>query len=135
MTRLTRSLLVSCVLFACALLYAAPARAQGSGVLTGTVTDSATKKPLPDVVVTVTSPVLQGEQTVVTDKTGAYRVPNLPPGTYTLHFVADGFKDFTRGDIILRVAQTLRINVELLPTSVTKSGTTKKKSKSTKKTN
>jgi hypothetical protein len=32
------------------------------------------------VVVTVTSPALQGEQTVVTDKSGAYRIPNLPPG-------------------------------------------------------
>ena len=53
-------------------------------MLTGTIVDTATNKPLADAVVTVTSPALQGEQIVVTDASGAYRIPNLPPGDYTL---------------------------------------------------
>ena len=39
----------------------------GTGVLTGTVVDASDKKPAADVVVTATSPALQGEQVVVTD--------------------------------------------------------------------
>ncbi len=41
-------------------LVSTPVVAAGSAVLTGTVTDAATGKPAPDVVVTVTSPSLQG---------------------------------------------------------------------------
>ncbi len=89
--------------------------AQGSGVLTGNVIDSATKGPTGDVVVTATSPSLQGEQVSVTDATGLYRIPQLPPGTYSLRFEKEGYKPFVRGDIALRVDQTLRLNVELLP--------------------
>src|SRR5512143_1663217 len=55
-------------------------------VLTGTVVDASTRAPLQNVVVTATSPALQGEQVVVTDETGTYRVPQLPAGTYALRF-------------------------------------------------
>ena len=55
----------------CALVLAlvpAAALAQVStSVLTGNVVDAATKAPVADVVVTATSPSLQGEQVVVTD--------------------------------------------------------------------
>ena len=65
------------------LLIPAVARAQtsGAGVLAGTVFDASTKKPVVDAVVTVTSPALQGEETVVTDSAGFYRIPSLPPGS------------------------------------------------------
>ena len=69
----------------CALVLAlvpAVALAQAStSVLTGNVVDTSTKAPVADVVVTATSPSLQGEQVVVTDGTGLYRVPQLPPAT------------------------------------------------------
>jgi outer membrane receptor protein involved in Fe transport len=100
------------------LLVTAPAYAQGTSVLTGTVVDTATKKPLGDVVVTVTSPDLQGEQTVVTDKSGSYRIPSLPVGTYTLRLEGDGYKPFSRGGIKLSVNSTIRVNAELLPEGI-----------------
>ena len=51
-------------------LVPAMALAQAStSVLTGNVVDAATKAPVGDVVVTATSPSLQGEQVVVTDST------------------------------------------------------------------
>lgn len=106
-----------------ALLSAAPAWAQGAAVLTGTVVDSATKKPVADAVVTATSPALQGEQTVVTDKSGGYRIPQLPPGPYTLRVEADGYKPYSRGGITLRFDSTTRVNVELLPQSINATGT------------
>lgn len=88
---------------------------QGQGTLTGTVVDAATKAPVADVVVTATSPNLQGEQIVVTDSSGFYRVPALPPGAYTLRFEKESYKPYAREGIDLRADTTLRLNAELLP--------------------
>jgi outer membrane receptor protein involved in Fe transport len=88
---------------------------QGKGVLTGTVTDSSTKQPLVDVVVTATSPALQGEQTVVTDASGLFRIPDLPPGVYRLAYDKEKYKPQAREAISLRSDTTLRVNAELLP--------------------
>jgi outer membrane receptor protein involved in Fe transport len=110
-----RGLLAAQMTAAVSLLISASALAQGSAVLTGTVRDAATRKPLVDVVVTVTSAALQGEQTVVTDASGQYRVPNLPPGTYTVRLEGDAYRPFSRGGIDLRVGSTIRVNSELFP--------------------
>lgn len=93
--------------------------AQGSSVVTGTVTDAATGKPVPDVVLTATSEALQGEEVVVTDATGVYRLAQLPPGTYTLRLEREGFKPYSRTDISVRVDRTVRVNIQLQPDSVT----------------
>src|SRR5260370_4540369 len=117
---------VSCLAVLAAVLVllprAGPALGQaagGVGVLTGTVTDAATKKPLADVVVTATSPAVQGQQVVVTDGAGFYRIPELPSGDYALKLEKDGYQPYLREGIALRTEATLRANVALLPTSVT----------------
>ncbi|HET6983227.1 MAG TPA: TonB-dependent receptor [Myxococcaceae bacterium] len=56
---------------------------------------------LPDVVVTVTSPALQGEIVVVTDSLGRFRVPVLPPGTYTVRLEKETYRPFTRTGVEL----------------------------------
>src|SRR4029079_8849225 len=68
-----------------------------------------------DVVVTATSPSLQGEQVVVTDGSGLYRVPQLPPGTYSLRFEKETYRPYSRTAIEVGADRTLRLNVELLP--------------------
>ena len=87
----------------------------GTSNLTGNVVDAATKAPIADVVVTATSPSLQGEQVVVTDATGLYRVPQLPPGTYTLRYEKETYRPYSRTGIDVGADRTLRLNVELLP--------------------
>ncbi len=94
------------------------AGAAATSVIVGTVTDIETKKPLPDVVVTATSPSLVGEQTVVTDANGDYRIPQLPAGTYTLRFELEAFHVYARPDLQLLPNRTIRVNVELLPGSL-----------------
>ena len=94
---------------------AAPAFAQGTAVMTGTVTDASTQQPVADVVVTATSPNLQGEQVVVTDASGQYRIPQLPGGVYTLRLEKEQYKPYSRGGITLRLDQTVRVNVQILP--------------------
>ncbi|RKH00515.1 TonB-dependent receptor [Corallococcus carmarthensis] len=106
------------VVLAAGLLYGSAAFAQSS-VIIGTVINTEDKKPAADVVVTATSPNLQGEQTVVTDAQGNYRIPQLPPGTYTLRFEKETFKPYARPEIQLLLNRTIRVNVELLPDSFT----------------
>jgi outer membrane receptor protein involved in Fe transport len=93
--------------------------AYADSVIVGTVVGADNKRPVADVVVTATSPNLQGEQVVVTDAQGQYRIPQLPPGVYTLRFEKESFKPFSRPDIQLRLDRTIRVNVELLPEAFT----------------
>jgi hypothetical protein len=97
----------------------APALAQvGAAVLTGKVIDATTQAPVADVVVTVTSPALQGEQMAVTDDTGSYRIPNLPPGTYTMRAEKDSYKPYNRVDLALRADATIRFDAQILPEAI-----------------
>ncbi|KFA88199.1 TonB-dependent receptor [Archangium violaceum] len=105
----------SLALVTCLLGSMAPA--QGSSVLFGTVIDSTTKQPVPDVVVTARSPRLQGEQVAVTDEAGLYRISQLPSGQYTLRFDKEAYRPFSRDDVTLRLGYSVRVNVELLPDS------------------
>ncbi len=105
------------VLFSLSLLLAAPVLAQNSTII-GTVIDTRSRQPVPDVVVTASSPNLQGEQTVVTDAQGNYRIPQLPPGIYTLRLEKEWYKPYARSDLQLRPNRTIRVNVELLPESL-----------------
>jgi outer membrane receptor protein involved in Fe transport len=100
------------------LLAASVALGQGTAVITGNVVSAADKKPVADAVVTAVSPSLQGEQTVVTDASGHYRIPQLPPGQYTVRVDVPGFEPFSRQGIHLRLDRTIRFNVELLPQGV-----------------
>ncbi len=89
--------------------------AYADSVIVGQVVSADGKSPISDVVVTATSPNLQGEQVVVTDAQGQYRIPQLPPGVYNLRFDKESFKPFSRPEIQLRLDRTIRVNVELLP--------------------
>src|SRR2546430_5234238 len=50
---------------------------------------------------------------------GAYSLPNLPVGPYTLEVTADGFKTHVQSGIILQVGSGIQINVALQVGSVT----------------
>ncbi len=102
-----------------ALLLPSLALAQAAtSVLTGNVVDASSKAPVPDVVVTATSPNLQGEQVVVTDSSGLYRIPQLPPGSYTLRFEKETYRPYSRTGIEMAADRTLRLNVEILPEAI-----------------
>ena len=84
-------------------------------VLTGTVVDAATHSPIPNVVVTATASTLQGEQVVLSDDTGTYRIPQLPPGTYTVRFEREDYKPFVKERIDIPFGYTLRFDPQLVP--------------------
>jgi hypothetical protein len=102
----------------CALLLSTAASA--ASTLIGTVVDARSQQPVPDVVVTVTSPALEGEKVVVSDAQGNYRVPELPPGLYTLRFEKEAFTPYGGKEIKLRQNRTVRFNPQLMPVTMTK---------------
>lgn len=87
----------------------------GSGTLVGTVRDASSQKPIADVVVTVTSPALQGEEIAVTGKNGDFRVGGLPPGDYEIRMDKESFRPYSRGGVRVRADVTLRVDTQLLP--------------------
>ena len=106
----------SAAVVAVCMFASAEVRAQaGQATLTGKVTDASTKAPVPDVVVTITSPAVQGEQTVVTDAEGYFRAPNLPPGNYQVRYDKESYKPYARPGIELRAETTLRVDADILP--------------------
>jgi hypothetical protein len=81
------------------LVFATAALAHAQGVQTGTIRGVVHDEQglaVPGVTVTVTSPALQGARTQVTDSTGGYTFPNLPPGAYNVTFELTGFATVKR---------------------------------------
>ena len=92
------------------LLTTLPAMAQTTASLTGTVT--AEGAAIPGVLITVTSPNLQGSRTANTDINGNYNFTGLPPGDYTVRFEMEGMQGMTRG-VRVSLAQTARADAAL----------------------
>ncbi|HEX2461811.1 MAG TPA: carboxypeptidase-like regulatory domain-containing protein, partial [Vicinamibacterales bacterium] len=96
---------------------AGPAFAQGggasqTGTIIGKVTDSSDAA-LPGVTVTITAASLMGAQTQVTNESGNYRFPAVPPGNYTVKYELAGFSTLVREGIDIALGFTATVNVQL----------------------
>jgi len=96
-------------------LTTASAQTTPTATLSGTVT--ADGSPLPGVTVAVASPSLQGTRTTVSTDTGAYLLPLLAPGNYTVTFELAGMQSITR-KAVLTAARTEVLDVDLRPTAI-----------------
>ena len=120
---------LSLVAILCPLLMLLPltALAQGGGAsqtgsINGKVTD-AQGGVLPGVTVTIKSPALIVAQTSVTNETGLYRFPAVPPGRYAVTYELTGFNTLTRENIDVSIGFTATLNVELKIASLNESVT------------
>jgi hypothetical protein len=87
--------------------------AQGErGAITGVVTDE-TGAVIPGAEVVATNQNTGVTWTAVTSDTGVYRVPYLPPGTYSVAASLTGFKTSVAENQLVRVAQTITIDFTL----------------------
>ncbi|MBW8863112.1 MAG: carboxypeptidase regulatory-like domain-containing protein, partial [Acidobacteria bacterium] len=93
------------------LLAAAPARAQSTATLQGTVTD-AQSAVMPGVTISIKNTATGLERTTVSDNAGQYVAPALAPGHYAVVAHLEGFKDQT-SEIDLGPAQTAELNMRL----------------------
>jgi len=80
------------------------ALAQTTGEIVGRVADEQGGG-LPGVTVEARGPALQGSRSVVTDSTGAYRLVLLPPGSYTVTAVLQGFAQVQK-TVVVALAKT-----------------------------
>jgi len=83
-----------------------------TGNINGRLSD-ASGAVLPGVTVTLRSPAIQGERTVVSEEGGNYRFILLPPGTYSITYELPGFKTIVREGIIVEVGKTATVNMAM----------------------
>ena len=114
--RVLRALLILSVA-----LSASPLLAQQTGAILGTVTDTGGAV-LPGVTVQAASDVLPRPRETVTGGAGEYRLPALPPGTYTVTYRLSGMQEATRKAQVL-LAQETRADVSLGVAGVTEAVT------------
>ncbi|MGQ0736127.1 MAG: TonB-dependent receptor domain-containing protein [Acidobacteriota bacterium] len=97
----------------------------GDGSLRGVVKDEQGAA-MPGVTITATSPALISPSVAVSEGNGAYRVINLPPGTYALTAELAGFSVFRREGILLRAGANFQVDITMalgtLEETVTVSG-------------
>ena len=83
-----------------------------NATVTGVVTDTADAV-IPGATVTVHS-VDQGiDRTMETNEEGGYSIVNLSPGNYELRVESDGFRAHVEKGIVLRIGDTVRVDVQL----------------------
>ena len=85
---------------------------QTTGEVVGSVKDESGGV-LPGVTVSIKGPTIVGTRSAVTNETGFYRFPALPPGTYTLTFALSGFSTLNREGIRVRLGATQEENAAL----------------------
>ncbi|MGZ5488642.1 MAG: carboxypeptidase regulatory-like domain-containing protein, partial [Candidatus Aminicenantales bacterium] len=89
-----------------------------TGAIRGVVTDDQ-GAPLPGVNVTLSGGNLMGVRTFVTDPSGEFRFPALPPGEYQVKAEQQGFGTVIREKIRLTTTSTLAVDFQLKPSAVT----------------
>src|SRR5277367_6095886 len=83
-----------------------------TGRIQGTVTDQ-TGAGVPAATVAITDVQRGNARTVTTDTSGEYAAPDLQPGVYKVRAEAKGFKTVERVNIVVEVAQDLRVDISL----------------------
>lgn len=87
--------------------------AQGTnGSVAGVVVDPA-GAPTPDAVLVLLNDQTGIEQTVISDESGRYAFPSVPPGVYTLRVETPGFKTYAAGGLQVEVAQQVTHGIRL----------------------
>src|SRR5690242_5805748 len=116
MKKIILAMIVLCALVAPAIALAQ----QTTGNITGRIVD-AQGAAVPGVTVTARSSQTGFVRTDVSDGEGIYRLTSLPVGTYDVTAELSGFSTFSRKEVVVNVAQTTDLNVELKLAGVTES--------------
>jgi hypothetical protein len=83
-----------------------------TGGITGTVTDG-TGAIVAGATVTIKNTATNAQRTAASNEAGAYNIPSLPPGPYTVRVEMKGFTSQVRSDIDLQVGQVARLDFSL----------------------
>ncbi len=112
--RSARPLLWAALLMLCV---AVNSHAQDTGYISGTVTDKSGAA-VAGAEVVITNITGSSTRTTATNSDGAYVAAGLPGATYNISVTAKGFQKYTAHEVVLDVAQKIRIDVQLTVGSV-----------------
>ena len=115
-----RKCFVYALAFAVMLVVSAGRASAQNAQITGTVKDDSGAV-VPGVAMTARNQETGLVRTVVTDATGSYRLPALPPGIYEVTVELQGFNAETRSDIQLVIDQTVILTFTLKPATLEES--------------
>ncbi|MEI2709186.1 MAG: carboxypeptidase-like regulatory domain-containing protein [Chitinophagaceae bacterium] len=82
-------------------------------LVTGTVLEAGTKKPIADVTITVIHATTKTEHTIFTDVHGNFKITQLPTGSYKFKFTKENYKSTEKANIVIKQELTTKMNVEL----------------------
>ncbi|HEV2498692.1 MAG TPA: carboxypeptidase regulatory-like domain-containing protein [Terriglobia bacterium] len=120
---LSRAIEVFLVLIAVAIFFSPFAVGQAvNGSVVGTVTDSSGAV-VPQAKVTITNVGTSVSEPAMTDGSGYYSFPDLPPAIYKVTIEKQGFTSVVRSGVTLAVNSTVRVDVKLSPGQVTQTVT------------
>jgi outer membrane receptor protein involved in Fe transport len=111
-----------CVVFSAVFLGSSGAAFAQNAQITGTLTDQSGGV-LPGVTVTARNEETGLTRTTVSEASGAYRLPALPPGTYGITAVLQGFNTERRTNLVLVIEQTATVDLTLAPANLTETVT------------
>ena len=94
------------------------AKAQDTGYISGTVTDK-TGAAVAGAEVVISSTNGSSTHPTTTNGDGAYVAAGLPGGSYDIVVTAKGFQKYTAKDVVLDVAQKIRVDIQLNVGAVT----------------
>ncbi|HUQ65300.1 MAG TPA: carboxypeptidase-like regulatory domain-containing protein [Flavitalea sp.] len=80
-------------------------------VISGSVSDAFSKKPVKGVTVYVTAK--DGTKLITTDASGKFIIPKLPPGEVTIQLEKKGYKTYRREKVILKEGIQIKLNFDI----------------------
>src|SRR3569833_3292 len=88
------------------------AQTAGTATLLGNITDTSGAA-VAGAKVSVVNPETQATLATMSTSDGAYQVPYLAPGTYTVSVESSGFKRYIREGLVVRTGEVPRVDVQL----------------------
>jgi len=110
-TRILLVCLVATVMFAAGATLLS-AQTANTGALSGTVMDPSGGV-IVGATVTATNLATSQQRSATTTSTGSYQISLLPPGNYSVHLEASGFKSLDIPSVTINVTETLEVNRKL----------------------
>lgn len=82
-------------------------------ILSGSVSDASSKKPMKGVTISITSSKDKVEKLATTDASGHFIIPKLPAGEVTIVLEKKGYKTYRKERVILKEGMPIRLKLDM----------------------